>query len=244
MPTHRFRFTIRGFMILIAAMAVPLAVLPGWLIVLSLVGLAPSVVAVLVSLWLVFRERRRLAAICFWGVSILVNVGYLACCLTPRLILLYMLFVLWVLVLLPAILGPGAAWARLARREGAIRGRSRAAVNACVCVMALFPVATLGTLWPLYLAFYLSRPSLERLADQVAAGQAVTQWRRAGVYSIAESDLDPGSGNVGLFVDPNPSGPSGFLRIRSGLPPYYPGRPFATDMNVELPGGWEYRVED
>lgn len=243
MPTQQFQFTIRGFMILIAALAVLLA-FPGWLLFLLLVGLAPSVLAVLVSRWLVFRERRRLAAICFWGASILVNVGYVACCLTPQIMLLSMLFFLWILVLLPAILAPAAAWARLACREGAIRRRSRAGVNSCVCVMALFPVVTLGTLWPLYLAFFLSRPSLERLADQVAAGHAVTQWRRAGVYSIAKSDLDPGSGNVGLFVDPNPSGASGFLRVRSGSPPYYPGRPFATDMSVDLPGGWQYRVED
>lgn len=56
----------------------------------------------------------------------------------------------------------------------------------------LFPilfVSILWTRWPLRITFALHRPALERLADQVAAGQTVTTPRQVGMFHVIDVDV-------------------------------------------------------
>lgn len=246
MPRPRLRFTIRGFMIAIAALAGLLALVRTYPEEARLVPLATPFVglAALLAWRLIARKRRRLAAVAFWGASILVDFLCAAVCSEPPYSLIgRLLFLIWALALMPVVVGLGVAWGWMATRPGTKRRRSLGLVFSCVFLQTAFPVVASATLWPLYLAFHLSRPSLERLADQVAAGHPVvtTQW--AGAYRIEASEVDA-AGNVALIVDPHPGSPRGFVRVRSLDPPYYSGRPLASDLCVDLPGGWQYHVEE
>jgi hypothetical protein len=110
-----------------------------------------------------------------------------------------------------------------------------------ICVMMLF------THWPLRVAFFASKPALDRLADRVAAGQALRGPVRASLFIVIGAAVDPSSGNVGLIIDPDPSGRSGFVRPGLG-PSATPGRvtgPFYNlDFDLELFDGWRYQTED
>src|SRR5262245_22961305 len=100
------------------------------------------------------------------------------------------------------------------------------------------PCLTVLTHWPLYLAFLVVRPALDWLADRAAAGQSIGWPQWAGPFRLVRADVDPRSGHVALVIDPNPGGPSGFVRDRPGVPPG-PGKLIlGTDLYVELGGGW------
>src|SRR5262245_6908130 len=104
------------------------------------------------------------------------------------------------------------------------------------------------TPWPLRLAFLASRPAMERLADRVAAGRAVTSPEWAGLFQIVGSAVDPTTGNVGLITDPDPAGRSGFVRLSPAVRvdgPYWNYRPFVNlNINEHLTGPWWYQNED
>ncbi len=244
--TKRKQFTIQGFMIVVAVVALPLALLPVWALVLVLVAavlLIPTLIGVAFSRWLLARERRRLAAISFWGLAILVNTLYAACCIIPHFLLLAMLAWGWLLVCLPLMIGFGSTWTILSTRAGAVRGRSPILIKTCVIGAAMAPALTMGTLWPLYLAFFVSQPSLERLADRVAAGRAVKLPQRARVFRVVRSNVDA-AGNVGLTIGAAPADPVGFVRVRSGDPTKFAGPPYGSDLRLDLWGGWSYREDD
>lgn len=145
---------------------------------------------------------------------------------------------------MPTVAAFGAAWAILATRRGEVPRRSPPSAWLSVAVLTVMPLATLWTLWPLHLAFLTARPTLERLADQVAAGQAVGFPQRVGLFRVAGSAVDPISGNVGLMIDPNANGPTGFVRVLPGTSPNRRGPFGCDDLDVDLGWGWEYREED
>ena len=103
------------------------------------------------------------------------------------------------------------------------------------------PVVTMTTLWPLHLAFFFARPSLERLADQVSVGKLVRIPERAGLFTVNGSAVDTATGSVALMIDPNPNGPTGFVR-QTG--PKHGGPILGTALYVELGFGWSYNEED
>jgi hypothetical protein len=116
-----------------------------------------------------------------------------------------------------------------------------------VLVLALLPLSMLITFWPFRLAFLASRPAIERLADRVAAGHAVTSPEWTGLFRVVGSVVDPSTGNVGLVIDPDPSGRSGFVRV--GVDPsVLVGRsngPFYNlDFDLQLSERWWYECED
>ena len=82
------------------------------------------------------------------------------------------------------------------------------------------------------------------MADQVAAGQASSSPQWVGPFRVARSVVDPVSGNVGLMIDPNPSGPTVLVRVRPVTPPDRRGLFGWDDLLVDLGWGWEYREED
>jgi hypothetical protein len=208
------------------------------------IGLSLPFLAVVGAQWLVFRGQWRLAAVSFWVAATLTNLLYAASCVAPDAYVLPALFLGWIFIAGPAIGGFGAAWVSLAIKQKAMPRRSSQAAWLTVIALSVMPLMTLWTLWPLHLAFLVSRPSLERLADQVATGQVSGFPRWAGLYRIAGSAVDPSTRNVGLMIDPNPNGPTGFVRMGPGASWNREG-PFRwDDLGVNLGWGWEYREED
>ena len=110
----------------------------------------------------------------------------------------------------------GHRWAVAATRLDAVRRRAPLLAWSLVIVLAILPPMLLFTQSPLRLAFFASRPALDRLADRVAMGESPLYPVRAGFFLIVGSAVDPSNGNVGLIIDPDPSGRSGFVRLRPG----------------------------
>jgi hypothetical protein len=194
---------------------------------------------------LVIRAQQRFAAFAFWVPAILINVLYDALCVVPEAYALPAMFLGWVVFAGPTIGALGSAWVTLPTCQDATPRRS-SAVPAWFAVLALsgMPLVTLWTLWPLHLAFRASRPSLERLADQVATGQVseFPQW--AGLFRIAGSAIEPKTGNVSLMIEPNPDGPTGFVRASAANPQNRAGLFRGGDLCVDLGWGWDYWEED
>lgn len=229
-------------MIGIAILAILFAVagVMGWLVV----ELSVPFFAVIGAQWLVFRRHRRAAAYGFGALAVLINVSYAALCIAPDVYLLIPLFLGWFFLFGPTMGVIGSAWARMATHRDSVPRRSAAAAWLAVIVFTIAPFITTWTLWPLYAAFLSARPALERLADQVAAGQTLSFPQQAGVFRIAGARVDAVSGNVGLMIDPDPGGPTGLVRVAGGPPPNRLG-PFGwDDLLVVLWHGWEYREED
>jgi hypothetical protein len=239
MPLGRQQFTIRSLMIVVLIVAGLLALPGGY----GLIVLACSLpcFGLMGAQWLVYRGHRRLAALGFWTLATVTNLAYAASCVAPDIYLVGPLF-LGLLVIMPPVTGLGVAWARLATAASPRRSPPSAWLS--VMVLCALPLVTLWTFWPLRVAFLAVKPALDRVADQVAAGQAgaFPQW--VGPFRVARAAIDPGSGNVGLMIDPNSNGPTGLVRVRPGTPPDRRGPFGGDDLLVDLGWGWEYREED
>lgn len=243
MQFPRARFTLRQLMLVIALIAGLLAVPREWRWFTALIALPGLALFTASRRWV--GGHRRLAAISFWGLGIPANVLFAALCAFPGMHSL-LLFLLWLIVALPVVAGFGAAWASLATRDGAIRRRSRRIAWAWVFALAALPGLTAGTVWPFRLTFLATRAALERKADQVAAGRAISFPQWVGPFRLTASRVDPGTGGVALLTDPNPGGPCGFVRhqsSRTGL--YRCFHPIRGDWwHLGLGSGWCYHEED
>jgi hypothetical protein len=229
-------------MIAIGIVAGLLALPHGWGLI--ALGVAFACLAAVAAGWMVTQESQRFAMLCFWILTILTNAIIVIFCVAPSIYFVGLVLIIWFAFFMPAIAVFGIAWASLATRKSTGRVWSPVAVWLSTILLTFMPLATVGTQWPLRLAFVVTRPSLDRLADQVAAGQNVSFPRWVGPFRLAGSAVDGVSGNVGLMIDANPSGPSGFVRISPGVPPESTG-PFRWDnLLVHLGWGWEYREED
>ena len=118
-------------------------------------------------------------------------------CVAPDIFLIFPLFYGYVLIVGPAVLSIGVAWARLATQEDAVPRRSPPTTWLAVIALSLMPPVTFGTFWPLRLGFVAFRPALDRLADQVAAGQASDFPRWVGPFRVARAAVDPSRGTSG-----------------------------------------------
>jgi hypothetical protein len=147
----RWRFTIGSLMLATAVIAGVLAL--------------PSVARVLAgllciaSLYLIAARRiveggtsnRPLAAGTFWAVALSVNLIAVVCCLPPNYLILGVVFLGLLLVGIPSIVGFGIAWVQLMDGKGAVPPLSVEVGGLLVFTMALLPLVTLGTIWPLRL---------------------------------------------------------------------------------------------
>jgi hypothetical protein len=194
--------------------------------------------------WLVFRGHRRVAAIGFCGLAVTANLLFASACIAPDIYTQFLLFPVWLFMVMPAIMAIGLARCRLLTRDGLVPQPFEAAAWLSVGVLALLPLFTLLTLWPLHLGFVTARPALEHLADQVAAGQTVAYPQQVALFRIAGSVVDPTTGNIGLLIDPNPSGYTGFVRTRPGTPPDIRSPIIGSDLNVDLGARSSYRGDD
>lgn len=237
------RFTIRSVMIAIGLIAGLLA-LPGpWQII--IIAFCFPCLAMAYARRLDSQGLLRVAGICFWSLAILINGVYCACSVLPGIHLL-LLDMAWLVFVLPTLTGFGVAWARLVSARHGQRRYVSSRAWLSVIALTLMPLVTAATAWPFQMTFLMTRPALESLADRVAAGGAVRTPLRVGPYQIAGTAFDPASGNVGLMIDTNPSGPSGFVRDRSSRNrPFGCFHPFRGDWyHLSLIGGWCYHEED
>jgi hypothetical protein len=194
---------------------------------------------------LLLGGHRRLAAIGFWSLAILANVLFAALCALPG-SLSFLLFLVWLFILLPSIAGFGATWAVLVTRGGVAPHPSRQSAWVWVIALAVMPGVTAWTVWPFRLEFLTARSALERFADRIAAGQAISYPQWASPFRLVASRVDSETGGVALLIDPNPGGPSGFVRHKgSHTGPYNCSRPIRGDWwHVGLGDEWCYHEED
>jgi hypothetical protein len=142
-------------------------------------------------------------------------------------------------LLVPIVIGSGIAWAN-SRTESQRIPRSTAWV--IVWFLGLLPISMMGTHWPLHLAFIVSRPALDRLADRVASGETLTSPEWAGLYWIVATKNEPSNGNVALIIDDDPAGMSGFVRLTDSLSKFGPMT--NLNFNESVGGRWFYQNED
>jgi hypothetical protein len=238
------RFTIRSMMITVAIVAVFLGLyeLMGDLLLVALFGVA--YVCLIGLLWWMFRDFRRLSALCLGISAGATNFScFLLCIYLANLDGFVVALIIW-FATLPLILGAGSAWALKSTRRNAVGRRSPLWVWPLVVGLAVLPLTMVITLWPLWLAFRVSQPALERLADRVANGQVLVTPEWAGLIRVVGSAVDSATGNVGLVVDPNPNGRSGFVRLGPGVPPGQTAGPFFNQSVNSLGGRWSYQEED
>jgi hypothetical protein len=237
------QFTIRRLMLAVAVLAGFMAVPFDWKVI-GLVVIIPTV-ALLGANWLFLRSRRRLAAIWFGVVATVTNLLYVVACTMPSSYLLPPLFLVWFLTFAPAIAGLGIAWAYLATRNNEPPTRSPTLAWLLVIFVTGAPLVTLCTLWPLHLFFLGARPALETLADKAASGQPLIGPRWIGAFRLTGSTVDTATGEVVLFVDSNPNGPTGFVRGAGGPAAGGPSTLIrGSNASVHLGGQWWYREDE
>lgn len=239
----RVQFTIRSQMIAVAVVAGLLALAhstSGPAIAFGLLDLSLGGV-----LWWMFSGFRRLSALCFGVVSAVTIVWCTAFCIYLLNIGGHFLVGLGWLFAFPIVLGSGGAWATAATRRMSRPRQSPFLAWPLVLVLAFGPLSMMLTPWPLRLAFLASRPAMERLANRVAAGQSLSRPEWAGLFRVVGSDIDPAKGSVGLIIDADPRGRSGFVRLGPGVPEQDSYGPFYNlNFNEHLGGPWLYQNED
>jgi hypothetical protein len=153
----------------------------------------------------------------------------------------YLAMTLVSLVVLPVALGCGVEWARIETKPDSM---ARRLAWAFVLVVCLVPMTMIANLWPLRLAFLLSRPALNAMADRVAAGKPVVEQEQAGWYEVVRSNFDPLTGEVALIIDDDPAGRSGFLRLAPGHSSQQSALFTNLNFNLYLDDRWRYQNED
>ena len=99
----------------------------------------------------------------------------------------------------------------------------------------------LFTSWPMKLSFAASTPALDRLAEQVAAGQTPSLPTRAGAYLIRAVETRPVSGGLAicLWTAPPERQHVGFVRSPAGVTPQV--NPWT---HTQLSPRWHYFAAD
>lgn len=108
-------------------------------------------------------------------------------------------------------------------------------VGAATCLAIIASVMTVH--WPLRGGYYLSRASLDQLAQNVRAGQPFVGPSRIGLFTIVEAEISQ-HGIVCLWVNADPSGKTGFVQCN---PDYVP---FNLWSMVSLDDRWQFISED
>jgi hypothetical protein len=242
MRLPRVRFTIRHLMLAVAVVASSLFLLrtlggPLFAFVLAALMLA-------FASWLPARARLKRPALWFAISAIVTNGGVAVLCVYFRNMVGMLGMALGSFYGISVVLGLGVTWAAEATRRDANPRRSPLVAWASVLALSIAPLTMTVTSWPFRLAFLISRPALDRLANQVAAGKALRRAEWAGLYLVFDTDLDARSGNIGLIIRQDPSGRSGFVRLGPGTPPNHYGPLFNLDIDEHIGGRWQFQEED
>ncbi len=242
------RFKIRTMMIATAVVATLLAaaVVPGFAALLMMSGFVLCWIAVAFGLWGQLRTVNRQSRRGFGIAAALTNgASHLASVAVPMIGLTAFFLILFVcLILTSVVVGFGAAWFTATNRDRSVLRASSVIRLLLVLALSLAPLAIPFTQWPLRLAFLGSRPALERLANQVALGTAITKPRWAGAFRVLGSTVDRASGNVGLITAHVSSDRFGFERFGPRGSPGRSGAFYYLSSEVQLNQKWRYGEED
>jgi hypothetical protein len=206
----------------------------GWSVVAAVVWLP-----VLVLVMRLLQGHPRLSAWVLAASSVLANssIAFIIAYFYSRggLVLMFLASTLFV----PLVIGSGITWAKSRTVSQCI---SRSTAWVVVWFLVMLPISMMGTHWPLYLAFKVSRPAMDRLADRVARGETLTSPEQAGLYWIIMAKKEPSNSNVALIFDDDPAGMSGFVRFGDLLSESGP----MTNLNFNISVGdrWFYQNED
>jgi hypothetical protein len=113
-----------------------------------------------------------------------------------------------------------------------------------MAILLVLPAAAatiLFTNWPMKLSFVASNRALDRLADQVAAGQVPPLPTRAGAYTIKAIESRPVDGGLAvcLWTMPLNHQHVGFVRSPVGVKP-----PFNRWTHSQMNARWHHFGED
>jgi hypothetical protein len=143
------------------------------------------------------------------------------------------------MVVLCGALAGALAFATTGLLLGLARSRGRPfwpiLASAIVCLALIASVVSLH--WPLRAAYVLSRPSLDRVAQEVHAGQQWAGPTRVGLFTVVQVEVRR-DGIVCLWVDDDPGGKTGFVRCG---PDHVP---FNLWSKVSLDDRWQFIAED
>jgi hypothetical protein len=238
-----FQVRLRSSMGVIAALAVVTAVYrqEGWeFVILLLIGL---VVAAATSLSLL--GRRSVSWWCFISGSTSTNLLTMVIFIFYRNIHGIVIFLFVIVLLLPASVGSGAAWAAMTTARTTTNRRSPVFAWALVIALGLMPLSMPFKSWPLRAAFFVSMSEMNRLADRLAARQPISTPVRAGVFTVVGTAADLSAGNVALILDLDPSGRTAFVRIGSLVQPERRVGPlYNLGAEEYMCGRWWYQQED
>lgn len=135
------------------------------------------------------------------------------------------------------------AWKSSAWRKPGGSGELSLRAMICVGVLGFMLLSVLIYDWPMKLAFKLSEPALESLANRIEREAKVTQPTLAGAFLIVASAVEASSGNVALITIDSSSGRTGLVRV--GLNSTQETGPlYNHNMNVELAPRWRLQEED
>lgn len=114
--------------------------------------------------------------------------------------------------------------------------RSRRQLFAGIATIAtLLSVATLN--WPLRAAYVLSRPSLDRIAAEVQAGELPVAPCTIGLFRVRKAEMHP-NGVVCLWTNDDPAGRTGFVQTEAS------DLPFNLWSHTSLDNSWQFISED
>ncbi len=245
MLLRRLQFTIGSLMIGVLLVGVLLTLFRVENVLVFIIPVVVLFPLVAVLAWQMVRHQRGWAEWCFWSSAITVNVVVAAlCAFFWNMGAMAVIFGLSYFGI-PMILGFGAARAGLVSHCKATSNRWEFFPWAIVLVMGFASPTMILTNWPLRLAFLVSRPAFDRLADRVASGMVLRQPEWAGLYLVVGSAVDPATGNVGLVINPDPSGRSGFLRLGKDVTPEHRQGPFYNfNTDLRMNTRWWYQDED
>lgn len=202
--------------------------------------LAAVVTALLlfVAGWMIVRAGKQPAWRCFVVTACLASLIGAYLCIYRLSIGGMFLLVVTAFLLAPLACGFGISWAR------SLEGRSTAwGAGLLVLVVSAAPVSMLVFPWPLHLAFFVSAPALERVADDALAEGTLEQPRWAGLFRIVDTAVEDGS--VALIIDPDRAGRSGLVRVAAGPPREgYSGPMYNLNWDLSLDARWRYQNED
>ncbi|MEE9384796.1 MAG: hypothetical protein V3V08_15440 [Nannocystaceae bacterium] len=121
--------------------------------------------------------------------------------------------------------------------------RPRARRSLIVAVAALSPFLMLAYPWPLHIAYLVSKPALENLADHALAGDTPPLPRWAGVFHVVDVAVDGGA--VALVVRIRYGGRDGLSRMATACDAACPYGPISNlNWNRPLSARWRYQSED
>jgi len=179
----------------------------------------------------------RRATTAYVLVAVATNLIYAILCARPDFYVLTVL-ILGLILVIPLNFTVGGTWAEVA-------AGSRQGAWVFVVLVALLPLLTLCTLWPLRLSFLIAKPALERMADEAVAGRSFQGLTTAGPFEIHAAVAHAEGRRVDLLTETNPNHPAGFVRLAHDAPEgYIPGAVSGSNLYIQLLGPWSFRQED